>query len=321
MGKNVKLSVLMSIFNESECIIKESIKSLIDQTFPNFEVIIVCDNPSRKEEIERFIRSFNDDRLILLCNQSNIGLAMSMNKAAKVARAKVLARMDADDIAEKDRFEKQMSYLNDKKYDFVFCKYIYIDEESHVIDSYGEQELIQPEELSYSIAIKPGIIHHPTVIYTRDIFKKVGGYRDFPCSQDQDLWFRMQEAGCRFLMIPDKLLRYRINKNGVSSKRWYQQQLTIHYIMQLSYKRLKYGLDNFSKENYSKYLQSKGIHDERKAQSLHKSENILSKAVRYRRDGKWFYATLLRLYVFLSSRVLREYYFYVMRKKRLIKHS
>ena len=312
------ISVLMSVYNESEKLLRESLESILSQTYTNFELIIVCDNPSRKDEIEEVLNTYNDSRIKYIVNQSNKGLAMSLNVAFKEAVADIIARMDADDIAENNRFEKQIKCFESHQYDLVFSRYSYIDEQSRVLSHYNEQTFFQPEKLRKKIAVDPNIIHHPTVMFTRDIFEKVGGYRDFPCSQDADLWLRMQESGCRFLMLPEKLLRYRINTNSVSSKRWFQQQLTIHYIMKLSLERLETGRDSYSKDNYQNYLKRMRVYDVARANALHLSQKKLSAAARYKTEGKNLRAFILRSYVFLTSRYLRDYYLVVMEKQRKI---
>lgn len=311
-------SVLMSVYNETIEHIRESVLSVLSQVFVDFELIIILDNPERKD-VKMFIEGIKDSRIVFVENERNIGLAMSMNRAAKLARSDIFVRMDADDIAEIDRFQKQLKLLESGQYDLVFSRYCFIDEESRILDGYKEEDYYNSDVLSRTVSVNPHIIHHPTVMFTREIFEKVGGYRDFPCSQDADLWLRMQEAGCRFVMLPDKLLRYRINPRSVSSKRWYQQQLTIHYIMNLSLERLQKGKDSYSIEGYNKYLSEKGCNNEKKAAALRDCEEILTKASKYRSKGNNLQSILLRIYVFLKSKQLRDYYLCVLKKKKLMR--
>ena len=310
----MKISVLMSIYNERESDIRESIGSILGQSESHFEFIIIVDNPERNE-IASLISDYHDDRIKLFYNEKNIGLAMSMNYAASLASADIFARMDADDIAEFDRFERELAFLNNG-YDLVFSNYILIDENSKVLDQH--MPIYDNVGIERRISLDPSIIHHPTVMFTKAIFDKVGGYRNFPCSQDADLWLRMQEVGCKFNMLHDKLLRYRINPCSVSSKKWYQQQLTIHYIMHLSLERLQTGKDSFSEEDYYKYLSRKGYTNENKAVELRKCEDMLTKALEFRMKGNVLLSFLLRLFVFLKSKQLRDYYCCVLQKKRFL---
>ena len=102
------ISVLISIYKEPEVYIAEAVKSILNQTLSDIEIIIVNDNPQRKE-IKGFVSSFNDERIIFIQNEKNLGLALSMNKAAEYATAPYLARMDADDIAEPERLQDNMT--------------------------------------------------------------------------------------------------------------------------------------------------------------------------------------------------------------------
>lgn len=313
-----EVSVLMSIYNETERMIQESVDSILNQTFKNFEFIIVCDNPLRRKEIDDIIRRFNDDRIKLFFNEKNIGLALSMNKAAEIASAKIFARMDADDIAEPNRFEKEIEVINNG-YDFVFSKYSYIDINSEAVEGEYEQNFYPSKELPFLIALSPSIVHHPTVMFTKEIFLKAGGYRNFPCSQDVDLWFRMAESKCKFCMLPDRLLRYRINPMSTSSQKWFQQQLTIHYIMNLSVERIKNGKDSYSLDNYLKYLEDNNVSCIKKQNKLEKSERYLSLAMNFKQNGRKTLSLVLRLYVFIVSKPLRDFYLKELEKKRLLR--
>ena len=93
----------------------------------------------------------------------------------------------------------------------------------------------------------------------RETFERVGGYRDFPCAQDSDLWMRMQEGGAAFYLLKRPLLKYRINSEGTTQKKYFKQQLTLHYIYSLSIERLETGKDSFSKDNYTDYLSKCGL--------------------------------------------------------------
>lgn len=320
MKKTIQISVLMSIYNESESLIRESLDSLIAQTFQDFEIVIVCDNPKRKDEIQDIMQSYNDREIIVVYNESNLGLAMSMNKAAKEAHSDIFARMDADDIAKPERLEKEYNILKKKEYDFVFSKYDIINESSSIIKKEFTDSLpnYTPTEIPKILQFK-NMIHHPTVMLTKEIFNKVGGYRDFPVSQDFDLWLRLNEAGCRFYMINESLLYYRVNTNGTTKRKWLQQQLTIHYIFQLSVQRLQRGFDNFSKKNYQKYLEQNGNGNEKVTLNLKRSENLLVTALQERHNGKKIKAMTLRIYVFATNTFLRGYYFQVLKKKILLK--
>lgn len=308
-----KVSILISVYNETECHIRQAVESILNQTLDDFEIIVVIDNPNR-DDVELILSSYSDPRLIICKNSNNIGLALSMNKAAKMAKSEVLARMDADDIAYPDRLEREYKLISSKKYDFIFTGYDLIDEQSSLIRKYKPMHPYSQSELIRQIHLKH-IIHHPTVMFTKEIFYKVGGYRNFPCTQDLDLWFRMVENGCRFFMINEPLLKYRINSNSVSVKKWFLQKLTGNYIFKLSIERLQKGYDSYSLDNYQKYLNDNGINNKFKQNMLRRSQRFLYRASN---SSSNFLSLLYRIIAFLNSSISREHYFMMNKKKKLI---
>lgn len=309
-----QVSILMSTYNETERFIRESIESIINQSFKEWELIIVNDNPNRTDVAE-IIDSYGDSRIFYVQNDVNIGLAMCMNKAATLAHGDILVRMDADDVCETERLKTEYDILTSKGYDLVFSSYTLIDEQSnHISRRESLQEDIGGKELSKMIALNPTCIHHPTVMMRRGIFEKVGGYRDFPCSQDADLWLRMQENGCRFCRINQPLLRYRVNSQSVSSKKWFRQRLTWYYIFGLSIERLKTGKDSYSREEYEKFLEQHGIGKDVEERKLQKSYNLLKKAKKAHNGMNVLY----RIAAFLSHPLLRQHYFEVKEKRTLL---
>ena len=103
-----KISVLMSV-NNGERYLKQSIDSIIHQTFNDFEFIII--NDGSNDDSLKIIKSYNDNRIKLINNKKRLGLTKSLNIGLKSCKSDIIARMDADDISKKDRFEKQYHYL------------------------------------------------------------------------------------------------------------------------------------------------------------------------------------------------------------------
>ena len=105
------ISVIMSNYNTPEEYLREAIESILNQTYKNFEFIII-DDCSTDNSLE-IIKSYNDERIVLIENEENIGLTKSINKGLAVAKGEYIARMDADDVSLPQRFEKQINYMND----------------------------------------------------------------------------------------------------------------------------------------------------------------------------------------------------------------
>ena len=108
MKGNVFISVVMAVYN-GEKYLKEAIDSILSQTYKNFEFIVIDDCSSDNTPI--ILKSYTDARIQVVRNEQNLRLPTSLNKGFKIARGKYIARMDADDIAMPDRFEKQVKYL------------------------------------------------------------------------------------------------------------------------------------------------------------------------------------------------------------------
>lgn len=312
MEQKPTISVLMSVYNETESQIRESVESMLHQTFSDFELIIICDNPQRSD-VKPVLDSYKDSRIVYFQNPKNIALAMSMNKAAELAKADIFARMDSDDVAEPNRFEVELPYLQSGEYDFVCSKYSAIDMNSNPIEHRTDIE-DRGTDINAEVPINPNVIHHPTVMFTRSIFEKTSGYRDFPCAQDADLWLRMSEVGCRFYMVNQNLLKYRLNPNGVTISKRFRSILTLNYIYSLSLMRIEKGYDSFSKGNYQNYMKSHGYGSAFQERIFTYSLKLKAKAFEKEETGKNLQAFFLRALIFIICTTKRD--IFLMRKKK-----
>lgn len=304
--RDIKVSVLMSVYNESKNEIALSIQSILNQTLSDIEFIIVNDNPNNIEisNILEYYRNI-DERIIIIENEVNLGLAMSLNKAANVARAPFLARMDADDISELTRLSKQYEVMIENDYDLTCTNYSFIDEKSNYIERKANYYTSKQIE---DLLPLDNVIHHPTVMVKKIIFKKLNGYRNFLSAQDYDLWLRFHFEGCRFYMLEDILLKYRIRDNSVSLRNRSQQICTITYIRNQYLKKLREGEDNYSYNSYLYYLDKKKYLNKKKNYKVNYYFDILVKSQELLEEKKYFIILLLKLKVFLRCDVLRNDY-------------
>lgn len=305
------ISVIMSIYNETIEEIKLAIKSILNQSYSNLELIVIVDNPKYKDAII-FLKKIQeqDDRIKFICNKNNIGLAMSMNKAIEISEGKYIARMDADDISKNNRLELEYNYLINNDYDLVCCNYENIDEEGNIIkknSTYFDDS--QMNNLIYTT----NIIHHPTVLMKKISVVSVGGYRDFPCAQDYDLWLRMKEKGSRFGMLKDVLFSYRIRKNSITSSKTFLQSITLNYILQLFKERIDTQKDSYSKDNYFLYVDM----CEKKYQKYKENINKIQKIQKKESKNKIVNMTK-KVYLFLTSNFIRDNYLMKLRIKNKI---
>ncbi len=251
------ISVLMSVYNESLEEIRESIDSILSQSYTDFELIVVLDRPDYAEGLS-LLREYadRDPRVKVLVNEKNIGLALSMNYAAEHATGEYLLRMDADDVCLPERFRLQMDVMATGKYDLICGNYDFMDENGNPLPQ--KPGMYTDRQLDKLLPYR-NIIHHPTVIMTREIFERAGGYRNYPCAQDYDLWLRMKCLGCRMHMMPEKLIHYRVRPGATTVQKRYKQSCTGEYIRLLYQQKNK--MTGYSYEGYLQYLDKRGVND------------------------------------------------------------
>lgn len=209
-----KISVIMSIYSEKEEWIKESIDSILSQTFRDFEFIIINDNPKRKENENLLLEySQKDNRIIVITNKENIGLTKSLNKGLSIAKGKYIARMDADDISFPTRFQKQIDFL-DKNTEYVLC--------GANISYFGSEEKIieQEEEPSFLFIENP--FAHPVVMFRNNSYLRYN--ENFKYAQDYEFWSNLYKENKKFYNIQEVLLKYRKSNQQISNKKFIEQQ-------------------------------------------------------------------------------------------------
>lgn len=223
-----RVSVIMSVFN-SENFLRESIESILDQSFRDFEFIIVNDaSTDRSLEI---IESYPDERIVVISNDENIGLTRSLNKALYAARGEYVARMDADDISLPERLERQVSFLDDHP-EIGFCG---TQVQYHGAKNPGYYPM-DYESIKVS-ALSSNPFAHPTVVFRRELFLKSGlTYdEDFRYAQDYELWSRALFT-TRGINLPERLLIYRVHSGQIGQQLNNKQN---KYAMQIHLNMLK----------------------------------------------------------------------------------
>lgn len=186
----MKLSVIMTTYNNQDTI-QQVIESILNQTFSDFEFIIVNDGSTDKTQ--EIIRSYQKrDKRIGLINQENLGVTKSLNKALMMAKGEYVARQDADDISLPRRFKEQVRFLEDNNdIGFTGCSFEIIDKNGKFLNFVYIKN--NPKKIRSRLIIY-NIFCHGSTIFRRDILEKAGGYREFfKYSQDYDLYLRMIE--------------------------------------------------------------------------------------------------------------------------------
>lgn len=210
------LSVLMPVYN-AERYIAEAIESILNQTFINFEFIIINDG-STDRSLEILQRYARQDSRIRLINRENQGLVKTLNEGVDLAMAPYIARMDADDISYPDRLFKQVNFLNEHpNYVVVGSRTQLIDEDGDPLSLFSLNTTHKEIDLAH-LQGKGGAIAHPAAMFRKDKFNFVGQYRsEFIHAEDLDLWLRLAEVG-ELGNLPDLLLDYRQHLQSVGHK-------------------------------------------------------------------------------------------------------
>ncbi|MCL2312733.1 MAG: glycosyltransferase [Firmicutes bacterium] len=205
------ISVLMPAYN-AEKYIGEAITSVLNQTFTDFELVVINDGST--DNTEEIILSFKDERIRYVINESNLKLIATLNKGIDLALGKYIARIDADDICLLNRFEKQIAFF-EKHPDYVLC-----GSWAHLINSQGEMtgrvKYIDTHNLLKISLLFTVPLIHPSVMAKTDILKQFKYSASALHTEDFDLWLRIVNAGYKIANIPEYLIKYRWHDTNIS---------------------------------------------------------------------------------------------------------
>ena len=176
------VSVVMATFNGEEYI-QQAIKSVLDQTFKNFEFIIIDDGST--DMTSQIVKSFQDDRIYYLKKDCNSGIADSLNLGISVAKGSYIARMDDDDVCMTNRFEKQLKVL-EKNNEIILCA-------TNVKIEKGSINILKDEvheDIKMRLLFGNAIVH-PTVMIRKEVLLKHNYNPEKVPSEDYELWSRL----------------------------------------------------------------------------------------------------------------------------------
>jgi len=230
-----RLSVLVPVYN-AERYLADAIDSILAQTFGDFELIAVDDGSKDRSRalLEDYARR---DPRVKVISRPNTGIVGALNDALAASRADLIARMDSDDIALPDRFQKQVVYL-DANPDCILLgsRVIMIDPEGLPI---GDMATVGHGHDVIEDALLGGgwPIVHPTIIMRRAPLLAVGGYHEgtFP-NEDHDLFLRLAEIG-KLDNLPDTLLKYRRHPQSVVISVTKGSRTTIRKVVEEAHRR------------------------------------------------------------------------------------
>lgn len=238
------LAVVMSVYkNDRLEFVRQSVESLLGQSYGEFDICIQFDGPVR-EEVEAYLYSREDERLNIYKRGENRGLACSLNELLERVldkRYTYVARMDADDIALPERLEKQIRYMETHPgVDCLGTWAIEIDKDGN--EFYRKQ---MPETHAECLAFfrKRDCMIHPTVMFRRSYFEKAGLYpEDTYFGEDTMMWAKGFRAGCRFANLPEFLLRFRLDDCFFERRRGWKHAKSIYTLRKRVNRMLGFGV-------------------------------------------------------------------------------
>lgn len=204
----MNFSVLMSVYNkESPQYLQACLQSLKNQELPANEIVLVEDGPI-SSELSDVIEIFRGElNIISVKLEFNVGLGAALNQGLKVCQYNLVARMDTDDIAQPERFMKQVKFLK------THADIDLVGSFAQEIDDNGVVGKLRTMPVSHEVIYNnlftcPFI--HPSILFRKSKIVLIGGYDEsLRRRQDYDLWFRCAKSGMRFYNIPEPLLLYR----------------------------------------------------------------------------------------------------------------
>lgn len=241
------ISVIMSVYN-GETYLVEAIESVRNQTFRNWELIIIndCSTDSTGEILNDF--SIKDERIKVHTNEVNLKLPTSLNKAISLSEGKYIARMDADDICLPDRFEKQYKFMEENP-DLALSSCRFMTVKNGVYASGGAGGRCDNKALRAMLLVANPILH-PGVIARAEVMKKFNYDTTLTCTEDLELWTRMAMENQKIGILPECLLIYRLHDKQITSTTLERQHKEVLGIQEKYYGTLLQKMDEEMQKFY-----------------------------------------------------------------------
>jgi glycosyltransferase involved in cell wall biosynthesis len=216
-----KVSVVMAVYNERPYL-EKAVRSIVDQTFDDFEFIIVNDGSTDGSKAVLDWFGQNDDR-IRLVHQENRGLIASLNRGLDMARGEYIARMDGDDISHPERFERQVRFLEkNPEIGILGTQADIIDADGNVRKDWNWSLPTNPDVVAWRLLFST-CLHHPTVMMRHALLERLGGYAEWARHiEDRELWARAV-LETRLTNLPDALFKFRRHQGSITIKKREEQ--------------------------------------------------------------------------------------------------
>ena len=226
MKKRPTVSVIMPTYNTPVEMLSEAVNSILEQTFMDFEFIII-DDCSTDTSVQ-YLETIQDERVKIIRNQQNMGITKSLNIGLSLARGRYIARMDSDDISLPERFEKQLAFMEANP-DVIVC--------GTWVQTFGDAtyaiKRVIPEQEQLRCSFLFGNVYglcHPTAFFRGETLRQhnITYDENLPTAQDYGMWTVCTKYG-QIANVEEVLLHYRVHNGQISAKkRQLQMQCTLH---------------------------------------------------------------------------------------------
>lgn len=211
-----EISCIMPAYNAA-AFIRPAIESILNQTYGNFELIIINDGST--DDTDNIIKSYNDKRIIYIRNEENLKLIKTLNRGVDAARGRFIARLDSDDIALPTLFEEELKeFAKHPDAGIINTLTYHMNEKGGGIRPNRKYFSVCPEVMSM-ITFYTNMISHPGVMVKAELMKKYH-YLDSPAVthfEDVELWARMFKDGIRCYTMKKRLIYYRQSSGSINS--------------------------------------------------------------------------------------------------------
>jgi glycosyltransferase involved in cell wall biosynthesis len=210
------VSVVLPFTNEKE-LLKEAVDSLLAQSFSDFELLLVDNGDD--DNTRRVASAYSDERIIRL-NEPTRGIAFALNTGIRHARGTYIARMDADDIAHRQRLEIQLNYLEEHaEIGAVACRTALFpattENEGFRLFVSWQNSLLSPEDHFINRFIESPVAH-PSMMFRKKLIEQMGYYSTDEVPEDYELWLRWMDNSIAIAKLEDELFHWRDREKRLS---------------------------------------------------------------------------------------------------------
>ena len=238
------LAVIMSIFrNDVVDYVSQALDSVLDQTYKDFDFFIQCDGPLNPD-VETYLTDLKDERVRVYKRSENLGLAKSLNDLLEIVLPQgyeFIARMDADDVNELNRFERQLEYL--RNHPEIECLGSWAIEITGSGEEFFRKKMPETHDECRRLFKKRDCVIHPTVMFRHSFFDKAGVYSlETYYAEDTMLWASGFVSNCRFGNIPEYLYRFRLDDSFFTRRKGWKHAINILKLRHRVNSMLDYGI-------------------------------------------------------------------------------